>query len=58
MANKTSGPESTSAPEAPVSQSASGPRIAVLLQQHQDLLVDQWIKLVLSDPEVPEAKIR
>jgi signal transduction histidine kinase len=55
MANKTSGPESTSAPEAPVSQSASGPRIAVLLQQHQELLVEQWITLVLSDPEVPEA---
>lgn len=38
-----------------MSQAGSGPRIAALLHQHQELLIEQWISLVLSDPEVPEA---
>ena len=36
-------------------QGGSGPRIAALLHEHQELLIEQWIALVLSDPEVPEA---
>lgn len=31
------------------------PRIASLLHEHHELLIEQWIQLVLSDPEVPEA---
>ena len=31
------------------------PRISSLLHQHHELLIEQWIQLVLSDPEVPEA---
>lgn len=38
-----------------MSHAASGPRIATLLKEHQELLIEQWIALVLSDPEVPEA---
>jgi signal transduction histidine kinase len=55
MGNNTSGPESTSVPEAPASHSPTGPRIAALLSEHQEQLIEQWITLVLSDPEVPEA---
>lgn len=57
MADRKPGPDSESAevPAAKPSSAVTGPRISSLLQQHHELLIEQWIALVLSDPEVPEA---
>ena len=38
-----------------MSFSPPAPRIASLLHEHHELLIEQWIQLVLRDPDVPEA---
>jgi len=38
-----------------MSLSTPAPRISSLLHEHHELLIEQWIQLVLNDPEVPEA---
>lgn len=38
-----------------MSLSTPAPRISSLLHEHHELLIEQWIQLVLSDPQVPEA---
>jgi signal transduction histidine kinase len=55
MGDRDPSSDSRSTPAATPSTAASGPRISSLLHQHHELLIEQWIALVLSDPEVPEA---